>query len=90
MTLDDTETQKQLTETNSRYDNLLQQVTNYIDDLNLNKQYIDKDDRVVSRLDWVTNMAATLQQRKPVARDIESLELEIAQLEVCNSKHDNP
>lgn len=84
---EDTETQKQLTETNNRYDSLLQKLQVYIDDLNLNKQYIIKDDKVVGHMDWVTNMSVTLQQNKPIAQDIDQLEREISDLEVRSFDH---
>lgn len=82
--IDETPTERQLTDVNRRYDDLLKNMQFRIEDLNLSRQYIERDGKVGEQLDWVTATETKLAKSEPriPATEIEPLEKEIENLEV--------
>lgn len=78
----DTETQRQLDSINQRYEDLKLGLTNRVDDLELTKQYIEKDAEVVQENVWAKEMENTLESAKPQSEEPEDLEKEVMQLQV--------
>ncbi|XP_041483740.1 microtubule-actin cross-linking factor 1-like isoform X4 [Lytechinus variegatus] len=80
---DETPTERQLSDVNRRYDDLLKNMQFRIDDLNLTRQYIERDGKVGEQLEWVTATETKLARSEPriPATEIEPLEKEIENLE---------
>ncbi len=79
---DDSNTQQELTDINQRYDDLLVGLQHRVDDLELTKQYIEKDSNVVNEDDWAKDMENQLMNARPQSLEIEDLEREVMDLQV--------
>ena len=78
----DTNTQQQLDDINQRYNDLLVGLQHRTDDLELTKQYIEKDNNVVNEYDWARDMEGKLMSAKPQSEDLEDLERDVMELQV--------
>ena len=81
---EETPTERQLDDINRRYDDLLSNLEARVDDLNLSRQHIERDQKVGEQLDWVKVTEAKLTKAEPriPATDIKPLEAQITALEV--------